>query len=142
MAKKKKTVPNESSPESVAEREEDLNFEKALSEVEAIVGELESGSLGLSESLEQYEEGIRQLKRCHQLLDSAEQRVSLLAGFDADGNPVQEVFSADSSSERSNRNASGKGGDRKSAKKTKASAENGELHQDNQTTDDAGDHLF
>ncbi len=142
MAKKKKTSPNESSPEPVAAREEDLNFEKALSEVEAIVGELESGSLGLSESLEQYEEGIRQLKRCHQLLDSAEQRVSLLAGFDADGNPVQEVFSADSSSEGSNRNASGKGGNRASARKTKASAENGDRDQDDQATDDAGDHLF
>ena len=142
MAKKKKMSPKESSPQPVAAREEDLNFEKALSDVEAIVGELESGSLGLSESLQQYEEGIRQLKRCHQLLDSAEQRVSLLAGFDADGNPVQEAFSADSSPEGSNRNASGKGGNRKSARKTKASAGNGDRDQDDQTTDDAGDHLF
>jgi len=69
---------------------EELNFEHALQEVEQIVSLLEGGQLGLSESLQQYEQGIKQLKRCHELLDSAEQRVNVLAGFDSEGNPVLE----------------------------------------------------
>ena len=52
------------------------------------MAKLESGELGLTESLEEYETGIKQLKRCHTLLDAAEQRVSLLSGFDAEGNPI------------------------------------------------------
>ena len=66
------------------------DFETSLAEVERIVARLESGELGLTESLQQYETGIKQLKRCHRLLDAAEQRVSLLSGFDADGNPITE----------------------------------------------------
>ena len=66
------------------------DFEASLAEVEQIVARLESGELGLTESLEQYEKGIKQLKRCHGLLDAAEQKVSLLSGFDADGNPITE----------------------------------------------------
>lgn len=91
MAKKKKS----SDASSVQPDDSGLNFEQTLAEVESIVGRLEGGNLGLSDSLEQYEAGIRQLKRCHQLLDSAEQKVSLLAGFDADGNPIHESISSE-----------------------------------------------
>ncbi len=70
--------------------EDGPDFETALAQVERIVSQLESGELGLTESLSQYEIGIKQLKRCHRLLDVAEQRVSLLSGFDADGNPITE----------------------------------------------------
>ena len=82
----------ESSTSPVAKKDEEgpIDFETSLAEVEQIVAGLESGELGLTESLEQYETGIKQLKRCRALLDAAEQRVSLLSGFDADGNPVQE----------------------------------------------------
>ena len=77
MAKK------ESSTIQVKENDEEkVDFEVSLSEVEQILARLESGELGLTESLEQYETGIKQLKRCHALLDAAEQRVSLLSGFD------------------------------------------------------------
>ena len=82
MAKKR------SSKRAVERQEAEFDFETSLAEVEQIVAKLESGELGLTESLEQYETGIKQLKRCHALLDAAEQRVSLLSGFDADGNPV------------------------------------------------------
>lgn len=68
----------------------EIDFEDALSEVEQIVSRLEAGDLGLTESLGQYEIGVRRLKQCHQLLGAAEQRVSVLAGFDAEGNPVAE----------------------------------------------------
>lgn len=65
-----------------------IDFEDALAQVEQIVAKLETGDLGLTDSLGQYEVGVRRLKQCHAMLASAEQRVSVLAGFDADGNPV------------------------------------------------------
>ena len=83
---KKKAAAKKDSKEAAAE----VDFEQALEAIEQIVGKLESGQLGLSESLQQYELGIRQLKRCQELLEAAEQRVSVLAGFDAEGNPVVE----------------------------------------------------
>lgn len=86
MAKKKTTR------ERSTTREDDPDFETALSEVEQIVSELESGELGLTQSLEQYETGIKRLKQCHKLLDAAAQRVTFLSGFDADGNPITQAM--------------------------------------------------
>jgi exodeoxyribonuclease VII small subunit len=67
-------------------------FEEALAELEKIVAELESGKLGLSDALARYEEGVRHLKGCQQQLESAERRVELLSGVDADGNPITQPF--------------------------------------------------
>ena len=67
-------------------------FEESLVELEKIVGELESGKLGLSDALERYEEGVKHLKSCQQLLDHAERRIELLSGVDADGNPITQPF--------------------------------------------------
>ncbi len=85
---KNRMMPKKRSSTRLEEKEDEFDFESSLAEVEKIVAKLESGELGLSESLEQYETGIKQLKRCHALLDAAEQRVSLLSGFDAEGNPI------------------------------------------------------
>jgi exodeoxyribonuclease VII small subunit len=86
---------------------ESVDFETALAKAEEILTRLESGELGLSESLEQYESGIRELKRCHALLDAAEQRVSMLSGFDADGNPVEEPLQSADIAARAAESASG-----------------------------------
>jgi exodeoxyribonuclease VII small subunit len=67
-------------------------FESALGEVEQIVGRLESGQLDLADALDQYQKGIETLKECHGLLAGAERRITLLSGFDADGNPVTTAF--------------------------------------------------
>jgi exodeoxyribonuclease VII small subunit len=67
-------------------------FEVALCEVEQIVARLETGQLDLSESLDQYQKGIETLKECHRLLESAERRITLLSGFDADGVPLTAPF--------------------------------------------------
>jgi len=68
------------------------SFEESLGELEAIVGELESGKLGLSEALARYEEGVKHLKSCHQLLERVERKIELLSGMDAEGNPITEPF--------------------------------------------------
>src|SRR5919205_936793 len=68
------------------------SFEESLEELEKIVAELESGKLGLSEALARYEEGVKHLKSCQQLLEMAERKIELLSGVDADGNPITEQF--------------------------------------------------
>lgn len=85
MAKKKRA-------KKAADEGDAVDFEQAMAEVEQIVAKLESGETGLSESLEFYEQGVRRLKQCHSLLHQAEQRIALLSGFDADGNPITEEF--------------------------------------------------
>ncbi|TWT49095.1 Exodeoxyribonuclease 7 small subunit [Rubripirellula amarantea] len=67
-----------------------MTYEVAVAEVEAIVRKLESGELDLTDSLSQYELGVRRLKECHKILAKAEQKVTLLSGFDVDGNPITE----------------------------------------------------
>ena len=55
-----------------------LNFEKALSELESIVGDMEKGDLNLEESLKQFEKGISLTADCQQALQKAELKVSAL----------------------------------------------------------------
>jgi exodeoxyribonuclease VII small subunit len=68
------------------------SFEDSLGELESIVGELESGKLGLSDALARYELGVKHLKSCHQLLERVERKIELLSGMDAEGNPITEPF--------------------------------------------------
>ena len=53
-------------------------FEKAMQQLEKIVGQMESGELGLQESLEQFEKGIKLAKHCQDTLAGAELRVEQL----------------------------------------------------------------
>ena len=53
-------------------------FEEALSRLEKIVEELEGGDLTLDESLARYEEGVKALKKCYEILRDAEKRVEIL----------------------------------------------------------------
>jgi exodeoxyribonuclease VII small subunit len=68
------------------------SFEESLEVLEKIVAELESGKLGLSDALARYEEGVKHLKGCQRLLQTAERKIELLSGVDADGNPITEPF--------------------------------------------------
>lgn len=90
MVAKKKTVQTKSGQNQAEVNE--TTFEESLASLEGIVAKLESGELGLGESLDAYEQGIGQLKKCHQLLAAAERRVEILSGLDADGNPILESF--------------------------------------------------
>ena len=54
------------------------DFEKSLQHLEKIVGNMESGELGLEESLEQFEKGINLAKNCQDTLANAELRVEQL----------------------------------------------------------------
>lgn len=109
---------------------EAFDFEASLSEVEQIVTKLESGELGLTESLESYESGIKQLKRCHSMLDAAEQRVSMLSGFDADGNPVTQPIGESDGGNENVRPDGGKKKVSKSKRQSTSSAKGGKGHDD------------
>lgn len=65
--------------------EKPIDFESALADVEKVVHQLESGELGLSESLVHYERGIQKIKQCHQVLENAERRIAVLTSVDEDG---------------------------------------------------------
>lgn len=82
-----------------AEKIDEVPFEESLAEIEVIVTDLESGELGLSESLTRYEQGVRHIKRCQTQLDAAERRIELLSGVDAQGNPITEPFDAEASTD-------------------------------------------
>lgn len=61
------------------------SFEAALASLEAIVHDLEDGDLGLAEALARYEQGIKHLRHCYDLLEQAERKIELLTGIDAEG---------------------------------------------------------
>jgi exodeoxyribonuclease VII small subunit len=54
------------------------SFESAISELEAIVQEMETGSISLEQALERYQRGVGLLKYCQHTLQQAEQRVRQL----------------------------------------------------------------
>lgn len=56
----------------------DNSFEKMMERLEQIVNDLESGKLGLDESIRIFEEGVALSKQCHQKLTQAEAKVKQL----------------------------------------------------------------
>lgn len=54
------------------------SFESAIAELEAIVQELESGTIPLEEALERYQRGASLVRHCQETLQGAEQRVRQL----------------------------------------------------------------
>ena len=84
MAKKKKSAEGNATT--------GVSFEEALEKLEQIVSELEDGRIGLDESLARYEQGIKYLTQCHQLLQKAERKIALLSGVDEQGNPLTELL--------------------------------------------------
>ncbi len=54
------------------------DFEQSLQNLEKIVSNMESGELGLEESLAQFEKGIKLARNCQDTLTNAEFRVEQL----------------------------------------------------------------
>ena len=71
---------------------EQPTFEAALAELEAIVAELEEGQAPLAQSLARYEAGVKLLKQCYDLLETAERRIEMLKDVDPDGRAHSEPF--------------------------------------------------
>lgn len=71
-----------------ASRSDDVPFESSLDELAGLVGRLESGTLGLTDSIAAYERGVALLRRLHAQLADAEERVRLLVRIDEQGRPI------------------------------------------------------
>jgi exodeoxyribonuclease VII small subunit len=71
------------------------SFEAALASLEAIVHDLEDGDLGLAEALARYEQGIKHLRHCYDLLEQTERKIELLTGVDAEGRAKTVPFAED-----------------------------------------------
>ncbi len=72
-------------------------FETALTELEAVIRDLEDGSLTLDNSLARYEQGVALLRSCYERLQAAEQKIQLLAGIDEEGRPIFQPFAHETS---------------------------------------------
>ncbi|MBX9705615.1 MAG: exodeoxyribonuclease VII small subunit [Gammaproteobacteria bacterium] len=55
-----------------------FNFEKAMTELEAIVEKMEDEELSLEQSLKNFEKGIQLTQQCQKALQEAEQKVRIL----------------------------------------------------------------
>jgi len=61
-----------------------IGFEDAIEQLEELIEQIESGEIGLEESLKRYEEGSALIKRCRTILDGAQAKITELT-VDADG---------------------------------------------------------
>ncbi|MEX0320064.1 MULTISPECIES: exodeoxyribonuclease VII small subunit [unclassified Ruegeria] len=64
-----------------------MTFEQAMKELEAVVGQLERGDVALDQSIALYERGAALKKRCEDELKRAEEKVAAIT-LDAKGEPT------------------------------------------------------
>jgi exodeoxyribonuclease VII small subunit len=60
-------------------------FELSMQKLEALVKQLEAGTLPLEEALTAFQEGVGLVKQCQSLLSRAEQKVDVLIKANAEG---------------------------------------------------------
>jgi exodeoxyribonuclease VII small subunit len=72
-----------------------IDLEKALSDLEELVEELESGDLPLEKAMKKFEDGIKLTRSCQTALKAAEQKVEVLLKS-AGGDEALEDFDIDS----------------------------------------------
>ena len=65
---------------------EEMSFEEAMAELEAVLGRLERGDVALDDSIKLYERGAALKSRCETKLKEAEEKVAAIT-LDADGAP-------------------------------------------------------
>ncbi len=70
--------------------EKEISFEDMLRQTEEVVEKLESGELSLEESMELYESGVNNLKKCNKQINDAQKKVKQL--IESSGKLVVEDF--------------------------------------------------
>ena len=71
-----------------------IDLEKALSDLEALVEELESGDIPLEKAMKKFEDGIKLTRSCKTALKDAEKKVEVQLKS-ADGDEALEDFNVD-----------------------------------------------
>src|SRR3982751_4610524 len=82
----------------------ELNFEKAMDRLEAIVEQMESGKLPLEDLIVRYEEGMNLVKVCQERLTTAEQKIEIIARNSA-GKALVKDFEATAESKNDDKKA-------------------------------------
>ncbi len=77
----------------MSEKNTEIDFEKALAELEKLVETMEKGELTLEESLKQFEHGVSLTRSCQKALAEAEQKVRILTRNSESGDLTE--FEAD-----------------------------------------------
>lgn len=72
-----------------------LSFEEAMRQLDEIVSAMESGQIGIEESISRYEEAMRLAAQCRKILDEAELRIRKIQA-DASGEVRETPFDAPS----------------------------------------------
>lgn len=67
-----------------------MNFEESMEKLEQIANELEKGELNLEESLSKFEEGMKLSKKCNEIIENAEKKITIL--LNKDGELKEENF--------------------------------------------------
>lgn len=68
-----------------------VKFEDAMHRLDTIVEAMESGEIGIEESITRYEEAMQLAAHCREILDKSEQRIKKIQ-IDAAGKPKVEPF--------------------------------------------------
>lgn len=55
-----------------------MNFEENMEALEKVVQELEKGELNLDGSIKKFEEGMNLSKKCNEILEEAEKKITIL----------------------------------------------------------------
>lgn len=69
---------------------ENMSFEESMEKLEEIANELETGKLNLEESLVKFEEGMKLSKKCNEIIENAEKKITVL--LEKDGELKEENF--------------------------------------------------
>lgn len=78
----------------MGKEKEEINFEDAMKELEEIANKLEKNDLDLDKSVEIFEEGMKLSKKCSEILENAEKRITILIN-DGKDNLTEEDFTTD-----------------------------------------------
>ena len=81
-------------PESGNNAKDEVDFESAFGELEALVERMEKGDQTLEQSLKDFERGVTLLKACNARLTAAEQKIEILVK-DSQGLLGTELFQTD-----------------------------------------------
>lgn len=73
---------------------EEINFEDAMKQLEEIANKLEKNDLDLDKSVEIFEEGMKLSKKCSEILENAEKRITILIN-DGKDNLTEKSFSTE-----------------------------------------------
>ncbi len=69
---------------------EEKSFEELMKSLEEIASQLEKGDLNLEESISKFEEGMKLSKKCNEIIENAEKKITIL--LQKDGKVSEENF--------------------------------------------------